>query len=435
VPQLQEAECACTSYVFPTPQADLQALKVAHGKALQLRRSTAEASPTAPFPISLSFTINPPDTRYDVYEPVLLMLTLESSAGLAALHTLASSPAPPAAADSSQMGAATQLVPGVQLRLESRELPEMLRRHMARELCAGWVKELGAGRGLRLAAPAETLAASFPQLLALEPSVLEPYMGEDASGATVRRFAVLNSDGVGGAGSAAGPAGLADAAEATESPSRAADVGEAAAGTAKRGEPREAGKPAATAAAAPAGPSAAAAGGARRASLSADGPGVTAALRAVSTWSSLDAAAAGDAGITAVGAYVRATAQPAAAAQPTAQPSEETPARGVLANQQPSTRAQPASAAPSPAGASGRPMVGGEVALPQPATTAPTPGPPPATWAEPLTPAPPPAPPPPPGLLHLSVAAKELDFLSKRYAGSGFQARFSGGHISQCHMT
>lgn len=88
---------------------------------------------------------------------------------------------------------------GCQVRVTNEDLPLKLRIAIAQELHDSWAVSTHSGGASASAAAGvqgvfETLQQSFVRLLGLVPACLEAYEGVDASGASVRRYAIIDPD-------------------------------------------------------------------------------------------------------------------------------------------------------------------------------------------------------------------------------------------------
>ncbi|PSC71454.1 CHY zinc finger [Micractinium conductrix] len=155
-------------------QAELLQLKQ-RVPGIHLRRSTAAQSPVAPFPITASAEVaaRAAAERYDVSS---FSLSVRLRPGVLS------------------GGGGEQLASAVEVVVEGAELPRALRQAMSAELHAAWVGTGPAPGALNLAHLWERAAQRFVHLITLLPEALESYQFEDASGSTVRRWAVLSDE-------------------------------------------------------------------------------------------------------------------------------------------------------------------------------------------------------------------------------------------------
>ncbi|GLC36785.1 hypothetical protein PLESTB_000783200 [Pleodorina starrii] len=200
-------------------QEELQALKGRWGRALRLQRATpAEAPATAPFPIVLTFQVEPPPAAASHYDVSAVRIQIRLSRAALQLPQRA------AAADGGGGGAATHgsvqvgtLPTGTDLTVLSEELPRRLRSKMQAQLVKVWLDALGSASGAaaaagggggsgsgsapssagpyKLSVPASHMQERFVPLICLVPELVEPYQAVDEHGATVRRYAIVNNDG------------------------------------------------------------------------------------------------------------------------------------------------------------------------------------------------------------------------------------------------
>jgi hypothetical protein len=137
----------------------------------EIKLSKAKDGPKAPLPISVQRTIQTPDdaANYDVVE-LKVKLWIDS---------LDEAAEPP-----------------VRVEVDPSGLPALLMTKIVQRVDAQWRSELkarGLGKGWLLEKMLSWCESKFGELLSLEPRCLDMYMGEDANGMTVRRFALVEA--------------------------------------------------------------------------------------------------------------------------------------------------------------------------------------------------------------------------------------------------
>ncbi|GLI68239.1 hypothetical protein VaNZ11_012591 [Volvox africanus] len=226
-------------------QEELQTLKGRLGHALRLQRSKpAEAPGTAPFPIVLTFQVDPPPAATAHYDVSSVRIQIHLSSAVLQLPLWSSASGYDCGALTHGLSPRQALPPGTSLVVLSEELPLRLRKRIEQELVRVWLRAFGIsgksgkgsqssrgdeGRGsfsrdckgaasdgeddlrhsgpYKLSAAATYMQESFVQLISLVPELLEPYQAEDQHGATVRRYTILCNDADAGAAAEGLPSG------------------------------------------------------------------------------------------------------------------------------------------------------------------------------------------------------------------------------------
>ncbi|MEW5310747.1 MAG: hypothetical protein WDW38_002513 [Sanguina aurantia] len=195
-------------------QAVLQSLKLKHGKSLALRKSTSTASNT-PFPIRLTLTLEPPEeaSNYDV-GALLLHITLSlppqlDSGSEHATSSSSSSSSSSSTAASLHTHSLQQL--GVEISVQGADLAPRLQQLITSSVTAQAALKVSSAAATATAGadPVEkelvacisacilhTIACvqrDFVPLITSLPDLVEHYQSVDASGATVRRHALINT--------------------------------------------------------------------------------------------------------------------------------------------------------------------------------------------------------------------------------------------------
>lgn len=170
-------------------QTEVMAVKQKWGDAIKL--SKTKDGPTAPLPISLQRTIQAPEdaSAYDVaeYKVKLWLDSLDVSGE-----------------------------PLVRVEIDPADLVPSLASKMEERVGAQWRSELkarGLGKGWLLEKMFSWCESKFVELLNLEPACLDMYMGDDANGMTIRRFALVEKVNEAEAAAAAAAAAVAAAEE------------------------------------------------------------------------------------------------------------------------------------------------------------------------------------------------------------------------------
>ncbi|KAK9814828.1 hypothetical protein WJX72_012215 [[Myrmecia] bisecta] len=160
-------------------QAELLDLKDHFGKNMQLKKTAAGVSDSAPFPVTAVVSVDAPAAAhmFDVTS-VKVRVTIQDQAA--------------------SSSAGTELrADGVRVDVVSEELPRALRERIAQTLYHQWrASFLGQQTGGRLALSSifSSMLAGWAQLITALPHLLEAYEAVDAGGASSRRYAVINEE-------------------------------------------------------------------------------------------------------------------------------------------------------------------------------------------------------------------------------------------------
>ncbi|GAX77845.1 hypothetical protein CEUSTIGMA_g5287.t1 [Chlamydomonas eustigma] len=165
-------------------QRELLSLKSKYGKSLALRKSSSAESPNTPFPVTLTWgnIEAPADSQYDVGSVDLELCVHQEIFQIWDVNS------------SSDTSMGPPLDCCITISLRSEDLPKVMTDAIEACLMSSWrveIKKCGQ-QNLALDVPIKSLLTDFVAHMSCVPSLLEPYQSVDASGATIRRFAILS---------------------------------------------------------------------------------------------------------------------------------------------------------------------------------------------------------------------------------------------------
>ncbi|GMH44843.1 hypothetical protein BSKO_12795 [Bryopsis sp. KO-2023] len=163
-------------------QSELLALKGQYGKALSLRKTKPGTTQVSPFPVTVTVTVSAPESAY-AYDANCLELRLRLEEGiLSFVNQIGAGRFP-------EKGSAKSL----QISVVNQDLPQILCEKISLDLKGYWEKNVGAVKsGFLLDGVLLYARSHFVDLISSVPSCLEPYESVDETGASARRFAIVN---------------------------------------------------------------------------------------------------------------------------------------------------------------------------------------------------------------------------------------------------